>query len=294
MKLLILGCGDLGRRVARQAREQHWSVTAVNRGGDLSEDLCAAGVAAIPADLDRPESLAALPAAGAKVLYLAPPPQTGQDDPRVAAWCTFARGPRQPAGLVYVGTTGVYGDCSGALVDESTPPRPGTDRARRRLAAERALQGWSKETGVPLTILRVAGIYGPERLPLAALQAGQPVLRREEAPCSNRIHVDDLARICLAALERAPAGAIYNVSDGEESTFSDYFLAVAAAFDLTAPPQLSLAEARQQLSPALLSYLGESRRIDSRRLYRELGIKLRYPTLAAGLAACRRELAGAD
>lgn len=284
----IVGCGDLGWRVARRARERHWPVSAVNRSGTGPVPT---GVTLVAADLDRPQSLAALEPGGSRVLYLVPPPPNGTDDPRVAAWCGFARGARRPSRLVYVSTSGVYGDCGGARVDETTPPRPQTDRARRRLAAEQALQVWSRETGVPLVILRVAGIYGPERLPLAALRAGQPVLRREEAPFSNRIHVEDLADICLAALERAPAGAIYNVSDGEESTFSDFFLAVAAAFELPAPPRISLAEARRQLSPGLLSYLGESRRLDCRRLQRELGVVLRYPTLAAGLAACRRQLA---
>ena len=205
----------------------------------------------------------------------------------MAAWCASAREARRPEKLVYLSTTGVYGDCGGALVDETRPLHPATDRARRRLAAEEVLGTWSRETGAALVTLRVAGIYGPGRLPLAALRAGQPVLDRAEAPCSNRVHVDDLAAICLAAAERAPAGAVYNVCDGEHSTMTDFYIAVAEAFDLPRPPQISRAQARQVLSPALLSYLAESRRIDNRRLLAELGITLRYPTLQRGLVACR-------
>jgi nucleoside-diphosphate-sugar epimerase len=294
MKLLIVGCGYLGRRVALLARNSGWEVTALNRSGTVDPDLAAAGVVAQAADLDQPPDLNRLAAKDATVLYLAPPPERGITDPRVGAWCAFARGDQRPARLIYLGTTGIYGDCGGALVDESTPPHPATDRARRRLAAERELQGWSLETGVPLLILRVAGIYGQGRLPLAALRAGQPVVNGNEAPFSNRIHVDDLAAVCLAAAERGPAGAIYNVSDGESSTMTDYFLAVAAAFGLPAPPQISLAQAQQQLSPMLLSYLAESRRIDNRRLLAELGVTLRYPNLRSGLAACRAEAVAPD
>ena len=210
--------------------------------------------------------------------------------PPTRGWPPGAPPPGKPGAqtkLVYLSTTGVYGDCGGALVDETRPLHPATDRARRRLAAEEVLGTWSRETGAALVILRVAGIYGPGRLPLAALRAGQPVLDRAEAPCSNRVHVDDLAAICLAAAERAPAGAVYNVCDGEHSTMTDFYIAVAEAFDLPRPPQISRAQARQVLSPALLSYLAESRRIDNRRLLAELGITLRYPTLQRGLAACR-------
>ncbi len=287
MKLLIVGCGYLGRRVALLARRAGTAVTAVTRSGTLDPALAAAGVIGRAVDLDRPQSLEGLAAGNATVLYLAPPPEHGTTDPRAAAWCAFARGDRRPAKLVYLSTTGVYGDCGGALVDETRPLHPATDRARRRLAAEEVLGTWSRETGAALVILRVAGIYGPGRLPLAALRAGQPVLARAEAPCSNRIHVDDLAAICLTATERAPADAVYNVCDGEHSTMTDFYIAVAEAFDLPRPPQISRAQARQVLSPALLSYLAESRRIDNRRLLADLGITLRYPTLQRGLAACR-------
>lgn len=265
------------------------AVTALTRSGSPDPALTAAAIPLLTADLDQPRTLAALDLDATTVLYLAPPPERGSSDPRITTFgATFSAKPR-PLKIVYLSTTGVYGDCGGALIDEAAPLRPATDRARRRQAAEETLRSCCAAAGVALVILRAAGIYGPGRLPLAALSAGQPVVRREEAPCSNRIHVDDLAAICLAAVERGPDGAIYNACDSDSSSLTDYFLAVAAAFGLPSPPQISLAEAQQRLSPALLSYLGESRRVDNRRVLSELGLTLRYPDLQSGLAACRAE-----
>jgi len=287
MKLLILGCGYLGRRVALRAQSAGLSVTAATRRGSPDPDLSAAAIPQLAVDLDQP--LPALELAGTAVLYLAPPPERGTSDPRAAAFCSAIGERQRPLKVVYLGTTGVYGDCAGARIDEEAPLRPATDRARRRQAAEETLRACCGGAGVPLVILRAAGIYGPGRLPLAALRAGQPVVRRDESPCSNRIHVDDLATICLAAVMRGRDGAIYNAADGDPGSMTDYFLAVAAAFGLPSPPQISMAEAAQRLSPALLSYLSESRHIDNRRVLGELGVTLRYPDLASGLAACRTE-----
>jgi nucleoside-diphosphate-sugar epimerase len=152
------------------------------------------------------------------------------------------------------------------------------------LDAEQAMQAWSAQTGVPLVILRVGGIYGPDRLPLARLKQGLPILRETESPYTNRIHEADLAQICLAADNRGAAGAIYNVSDGRPSTMAHYFKAVAEAYGLPVPREVSLDEAQQVMSAGMLSYLKESRRLDNTKLLRDLGITLHYPDLAAGLA----------
>jgi nucleoside-diphosphate-sugar epimerase len=239
----------------------------------------------LQADLDRPESLGLLPTSNNRILYLAPPPESGQTDSRMHNFCEelTRRLPQLPTGIVYVSTSGVYGDCAGELVDESRPVNPQTDRARRRLDAETALQQWGALYRVPIVILRVAGIYGPGRLPLQRLQAGMPVLRPEQSPFSNRIHADDLARVCLAALDRVAAQGVFNVCDGEQSRMTDYFLAVARAFNLPEPEQVDRQEAQQRFSPEMLSYLAESRRLDNRRLLESLSIKLLYPTLESGL-----------
>lgn len=188
--------------------------------------------------------------------------------------------------IVYISTTGVYGDCGGDWVDETRPANPQVDRAFRRHDAEQQLQAWHAAGGGELVILRVAGIYGPGKLPLERLQRQTPMVAAEEAPWTNRIHIDDLVQVCEAAMARAPDGAVYNVSDGNPGNMRDYFDRVADLFELPRAPLVRLADADGRLSSGLLSYLGESRRLDNRRMLDELGVSLRYPTLQDGLAAC--------
>lgn len=278
--IFVIGCGDVGLRVARLWQARGAAVSALARSEDSAARLAAAGIDAVPGDLDSPASLAALPINGATVYYFAPPPLQGDSDPRMRA---FVAAGLRPERVVYVSTSGVYGDRAGAWVDEDTAPAPGTDRARRRLDAETTLRAWGRDSGVAVSILRVGGIYGPGRWPLERLRAGTPVLREEECGYTNRIHADDLAMICVAAAEHDGADRIYNVSDGSNGTMTQYFFAVADRFGLPRPPALTMAEAQQQLSPAMLSYLTESRRMDNRRMLQELGVTLRYPTLADGL-----------
>lgn len=172
------------------------------------------------------------------------------------------------------------------MVTEKTPPNPQTRRAKRRLAAEQTLQSWSSQHQRPCVILRVGGIYGPGRLPLERLRQGMPVLKRELAPPTNRIHADDLARVCQAAAAAPGSGAIYNVCDNETSTMSDYFIAIAERGGLPRPRELDWQQAEAELSPAMLSYLHESRRMDNTKMLHELHVELAYPTLNEGLATC--------
>jgi nucleoside-diphosphate-sugar epimerase len=240
------------------------------------------GIPAGRCDLAR-DSLAALPFAGSRVFHLAPPPGNGVVDLHTRRLVAAFAHQAHPARVVYVSTTGVYGDCEGAWVDESWPARPAADRSRRRLDAEQTLRAWSRDSGGELVILRVAGIYGPGRLPLERIRRGLPLVRKEEAPYSNRIHADDLVEACVTAMERAPTGALYNVCDGHPSTMTDYFFRVADAAGLPRPPVLSLADAQDQLSAGMMSYMRESRRLSNRRLLEELAVRLRFPTLEEGL-----------
>jgi nucleoside-diphosphate-sugar epimerase len=187
-----------------------------------------------------------------------------------------------PRKLIYISTSGVYGDCQGAWVAEDVAPKPGTDRARRRLAAEILIHDWEQAYGIPTAILRVGGIYGPGRLPAERLRLGAPVLRERECGYTNRIHADDLAAVCVAAAERGQG--VYNVSDGHPSTMTDYFNRVADHYGLPRPPQINLAEAKTRLSAEMMSYLNESRRLDNSKMLRELHVRLRYPSLSEGLA----------
>ena len=284
---VIVGCGDVGRRVGARLRACGMSVLGVTRTAPGCERIRAAGLEALQLDLDD-ERWSSLPAlSGALLFYFAPPAREGETDARLGRFLARLDTRQAPARLVYISTSGVYGDCSGAWVDETWPLAPRTARARRRAAAEQCLRAWSRTKGADVVVLRVPGIYGPGRLPLERLRRGLPVVREGEAPFSNRIHVDDLAAAAVLAAQRAPRGRVYNVGDGHPTSMTDYFNRVADWAGLARPPQITLAQARRELSPAMLSFVEESRRLDCRRLFGELGFEPRYPDLDAGLASCR-------
>lgn len=280
--MLIVGCGYVGERLARQYLGLGRSIQGLVRTSPGLARLAAAGIPGLRKDLGT-DDLTDLALEGAQIFHLVPPPGRGTEDGHTRRLVDAFQRAGQPARIVYVSTTGVYGDCGGAWVDESSPIRPMADRSRRRRDAEQILQHWSQETGSELVILRVAGIYGPDRLPLERIRQGLPLVRPEESPFSNRIHVDDLVAVLQAAMERAPSGSIYNVADGHPSTMTDYFLAVADAAGLPPPPLIPLAEASGRLSEGMLSYLAESRRLSNHKLVEELGVRLSYPSLAEGL-----------
>lgn len=284
-QLLIVGHGDIGQRIASLALSAGFKVAAASRSIELKQVDQEGEITLYTANLDRLGTLGDLPTKQAMVLYLAPPPPHGTTDPRVQNFCHSIRKTDLPAKIIYISTSGVYGDCNGELVDETKAAHPETDRSKRRIDAETSFRTWGKQHGVPIITLRVAGIYGPGRLPLDRIEKKVPVLRRDQAPYSNRIHADDLARVCMAAIQKGTDGAIYNVCDGEESTMTDYFMSVAEFFGQTPPPEISMAEAQTRLSPEMLSYLLESRRLDNSRMSDRLGVELLYPDLKSGLQA---------
>jgi len=283
--VLIVGCGDIGRRVARLLLAAGREVTGLVSSEESAAPLAEAGIRPLVANLNDPDELQDLPSAGALVFYFAPPPGGGITDPKARNFCAAATGAKAPKRLVYISTSGVYGDCGSTVVTEETPANPQTSRAKRRYDAEQTLRQWGEAQGVEVVILRVTGIYGPGRIPVFRLQDGHPLLRLEESPPTNRIHADDLAQVCMAAAEKGESGEIFNVSDGNPSTMTEYFLAIAELAGLPRPPLISMAEARQVMTPLMLSYLTESRRMDNRRMLSRLGVKLLYPTLQGGLKA---------
>jgi nucleoside-diphosphate-sugar epimerase len=284
-RIVIIGCGDIGKRVAKLAMAKEAEVFAMARNEEKGELLCRMGIKAIIGDLDNPETIKGLPVAGSILFYFAPPPGGGFIDTRVRNFSASLDPEAAPEKVIYISTSGVYGDCGGAMVTENTPVNPQTARAKRRLDAETTLLQWGNKHGVAVVILRVTGIYGPGRLPVQHLAAGQPLLLASEAPYTNRIHADDLARICIAAAEKGAAGEIFNVSDGNESTMTEYFTAVAEILGFPPPRQVTMAEARETMSPLMLSYVSESRRMDNSKMLSRLGVKLLYPTLSQGLRA---------
>ncbi len=159
-----------------------------------------------------------------------------------------------PQKIVYISTSGVYGDCGEQLVTEETPVNPQTSRAKRRVNAEEQLREQSEKLGFDLIILRVTGIYGPGRLPLSQLHKGHEILKLEVSPQTNRIHSIDLVDICLVAMEKGEGGDIYNICDGQKSSMSEYFMAVARLYDLPQPKQLSWSEAEKVMNPLTFSF----------------------------------------
>lgn len=276
--LFIVGCGAIGRRIASLALTQGVSVSTFNRG-----EAEVQGTQHYTGNLDDSKTLHGLPTRGASVIYLAPPPGGGNQESRVVNFLAAIPAGEEPAKIVYISTSGVYGDCGGDVVTEQTEPNPQTSRGKRRLHGEQLFLAWGRDRTVLVVILRVTAIYALDRLPVTQLTSGQPVLREEEAHPSNRIHADDLSRICLAALEKGKDGDIFNVSDGSSVTMTGYFNAAADALGLPRPPQVTMEEARRVMTPLMISYFSESRVVDSSKMLRELGITLLYPDLEAGL-----------
>lgn len=279
-RLLIIGCGDVGMRMLPLLRER-FRVFALTREPQRCAELRAAGAVPILGDLDQPHTLRRLAHLTDRVLHLAPPPGTGAHDTRTRNVCAIL-----PEGvrMVYVSTTGVYGDCGGALVDESRPVAPVNPRARRRVDAETVLRAWARQRGAHLSIFRVPGIYAAERLPFKRLQEGTPALDAADDVFTNHIHADDLARALALALFKGAPGRVYNAVDDTQMKMAEYFDTVADAFGLQRPPRLPRAALEKVVSPVLLSFMSESRRLRNDRLKRELGLRLRYPDLRAALA----------
>lgn len=281
-RLLIIGCGDIARRALPELRSRY-RVTALVRSREPA--LAASGVELIEGDLDRPESLVPLAGRAERVAHLAPPAGDGSVDVRtrnlIAALAPRGRGAMLPQRFLYLSTSGVYGDCAGEWVDEGRPPRPGTDRARRRLDAERAIGDWGERNEVQVVMLRVPGIYAPGRLPLDRLIRGTPALAAEEDVYTNHIHADDLAAIVVAALQAGRG--IYNASDDGPMKMGDFFDLVADRAGLPRPPRVSRDEAGRRVPRELFSFMSESRRLVNKRMREELGVRLRYPTVADGV-----------
>lgn len=268
-RLLIVGHGDVARRLVAQLPAGVELRSLARRFG---------------ADLDRPESLGEAGGWADCVLHCAPPPTGGELDSRTSTLlAVIEKGRILPTRFVYISTSGVYGDCGGAWVDETRPANPQTARAKRRLDAERRLAHWCGGRGVELVILRAPGIYAADRLPLERLRGRVPVLRDEDDVYTNHIHADDLAACVLRALAPdAPAG-VYNAADDSALKMGDWLDFVADRAGLPRPPRISRSEAGGKIPAATLSFMGESRRLVNQRLKDTLKVKLRYPTVFDGV-----------
>ena len=284
-RLLIVGCGDVGLRVAK-ALPAPVRVLALTPTPERRADLRARGITPLLGDLDQSATLRRLAGLADRVLHLAPPPSEGHDDPRTRALLRALRLRTPPAALAYGSTSGVYGDCGGAWVTETRAPHPTTARAQRRVAAEADVRFHGRSSGLRASILRIPGIYAPDReggTPRERLLRGTPVLTPADDVHTNHIHANDLARACIAALWRGAPQRVYHVNDDTQLKMGDYFDLAARLYGLPAPKRISRALAQQELLPMQLSFMSESRRMDNGRLKKELRMKLRYPTVKEGL-----------
>jgi nucleoside-diphosphate-sugar epimerase len=291
MKITIVGCGYTGGRLARRLRADGHDVLALVRSRPSLDALRADGIPSLAVDLDEAtgdHTLAQEAVAERRVIYMVPPPASGDTDPRVRRFLEeLANSPRC---IVYLSSSAVYGDRQGARVDESTDPAPATARARCRLDAETLLLRWGEARGTPVRVLRVPGIYGPDRLPLERLAGGAYVPADSESGPGNRIHVDDLVGACIAAAVYEGPHRLFNVGDGDHASMSEYFRRVAVLAGLPPPREIPLARLLDRVSPMMRSFLSESRRLDTQRMRRELLYIPRYADLDAGIAASLREM----
>ena len=284
--LLIVGCGDIGVRVARLLATR-WRVLALTSSPGRVGALRAAGTRPLRGDLDDPASLARLAGLADAVLHLAPPAPAGASDLRTAHLVAALARSQRLRRIVYASTTGVYGDRGGAPTSETAPARPASERARRRVDAEERVRRFGRARRAVVSVLRVPGIYALDRPggdPRERVVRGTPVLAPADDVYTGHIHADDLARACVAALHHARPQRVVNVVDDSDLRMGDYFDLVADRFALARPPRLARSEAAAQLSPMQMSFLAESRRLVNTRLKRELRLVLRYPRVADGLA----------
>lgn len=290
-KLLIVGCGDIARRLLPRLLG-HYRVFALVREFEQAAFWRDSGAKPVLADLDQPRSLQRIAGLADVIVHLAPPPASklegGAGEQRDRRTCNLlaalSRGLSLPQRIVYISTTGVYGDCSGERVDETRALRPGTARAHRRVDAERQLRAFGRR-GVVVSILRAPGIYATDRLPLERLRKATAALNEADDVYTNHVHAEDLAALTCAALRYGRSNRIYNATDDSEIKMGDYFDLVADRFGIPRVPRLSRSAAQEQLSPLQFSFMSESRRLSNQRIRTELRARLRFPLVDDGVAA---------
>lgn len=281
---IIVGCGFLGKHLAKQLQEHQQSPLCIVRSAQSKTALSTCGHDVYTLDLDDTNSPIDLELKQRQIYYLAPPSSIDKCDHRLDHFLSLCE-KNPPSKIVYISTSGVYGDCAGAWVDENQPLAPISDRATRRVYAEKALINYCQQYHSDYVILRVGGIYGPGRLPIQRLSS-LTVVCPQDAPYSNRIHVTDLANICYLTMINNISNEIFNVADGHATTMTDYYYKIADFAGLPRPPCVPMSQARNKLSASMLSFVQESRRLSTKKLHARLNINIRFPTLESGLEDC--------
>lgn len=292
--LVVIGCGDVGLRLIAQriGGPDRLRIIATARRADQLEAIRQLGAIPFACNLDDRHSLSRLAALPNRLIHLAPPPNIGDDDRRTRLLTAlYGRITTQrrlsgqpPARWAYISTTGVYGDCQGAKIDESHTLRPSNPRSARRVAAEQTLRDFGRRSGTQLALLRAPGIYAENRLPVERLKQGQPALVPEEDVYTNHVHADDLAQAAWVALHRTRGGRAFNICDDTDLKMGDYFDTIADALQLPRPPRMSRTDVAARVSPMMLSFMNDSRRLSNRRMKHELRLRLKVPDVHALLA----------
>ena len=271
---------------------------ALTSSADRVEALRQMRITPLRGNLDDAATLRRLAGLATRVVHLAPPPADNanwRSDPRTLALLRALRLRSLPRSLVYGSTSGVYGDCGGEKVDETRRLKPHTPRSQRRVDAEGHVRLFGRATGTPVHILRIPGIYATDRqggTPRARLVKATPVLRREDDVYTSHIQADDLARACVAAIWRGKPQRVSNVCDDTQLLMGDYFDLAADLYQSPRPPRVARDAAADQLPLMLLTFMSESRRLDNRRMKKELRLALRYPSVDEGLRGQALNLPG--
>ena len=261
-------------------------VLALTSSVQRMAELQSKGITPLLGNLDEPHSLQRLAGVATHLVHMAPPPLQGHTDPRTRHLVQALAKRTAPLSVVYGSTSGVYGDCEGAWIDETRAVNPTTPRAQRRVDAENWLQAWGRRGMPRVNLLRIPGIYALDReggTPRERLMRGTPVLQAADDVYTNHVHADDLARATVLSLWRGPKLQTLNVNDDSDLRMADYMDLAASLWQLPKPPRISRLQAEKTLPPMTLSFMSESRRMNNQRLKQSLRFKLRYPTVREGL-----------
>lgn len=287
IKSVIVGCGDVGQRLVKYLIDHGASPSSILILGRNSEVQARLGqqfaVKIQQFDLDDPD--AELPELNlVDLYYLAPPQSSGLTDLRSKNLIAKLERQKQAVRrMLLVGTTGVYGDCQGDWVDELQPCNPINDRSRRRVDAEQQWLRWTSTSKSELCIFRVVGIYALDRLSQKRFESARPVIRASESGYSNRIHADDLARLMAKAMLSPEAQGVFNIADGKPSSSAEFQQYAAKLLGYPPLPEISFEQALKEFSPAMLSFVKESKRIKANKLLDLLAVDLLYPDYKTGL-----------
>jgi len=288
-KIFIAGCGYIGKRVAKLWEERGAEIACLNRSSEKMTGYSSEKFSMFVRNLDNALELPFDALSGSVCYYFIPPPGGGVTDARSRNFCSLLGRDARPEKIIYASATSVYAENSGGVVNEESDAFPSSAMGKRRLDAEKVFLEYGELYDVPVVILRIAGIYGPGRLPVMQIVELHPLLDEAESGPGNRIHADDLAKVCVASVLEGEGGDIFNVCDGSHESMTAYFNLVADLAGLPRPPHVPMAEARQKMTPLMFSYSSDTKVVDNGKMLRKLGVRLRYPDIREGVLASLHE-----